>query len=135
MKQPLDQRRHPRLQLASRSRVEQGHELLELVEDQQRLAFFDGVGEVALEARHRQHRPLTPIGRVWAGAVGAGLGRAWSEPFDDELGPVARLHPDPLRPVAVREHRGGQSRVDQRGFPGAGVAVQEHAAVDDHQSR
>ena len=111
--------------------VEQGYDLLELVEDQQRPMPLARRADAFLERVHRQHGPRRRFlverkdGRQQLRLV---VVRA-PDPLDDELFGCARLHAQSLGRKAESYSFRDQAGVDEGGLARAGVAIEQHAPV------
>jgi hypothetical protein len=119
VQEPDEQLDEALLRRSQLRRVEQRHELLELVEDQQRAVLLTRLVHVGFELLDGQHIVCVLGGR---------------DALHDQFLADARLDPEPFGREVECQRRRDQSRVDERRLARARVAVQQHAAVDGDQA-
>jgi hypothetical protein len=125
-----EQVHHALLEILRAGLLEERHELLELVEDEQRTAVLARRLDVLRERLRGAHRArrsavVPDEHRQRRGPVVARRDR-----LEHELLPAPRLHAQTLGEYAALDHLRDQPGVHERRLAGARVAVQHHAAVD-----
>ena len=120
--------------LCLRRVVEQGYELLELVEDEQGAAAPGCVGGRRRERARPEHERAIRRCSLERGGQGDLAGRAGRpDRLEDELLVGPRLHAHPMRPEAVFDQPREQPRVDHRRLARPGLPVQQDAPVHRDQ--